>query len=126
MPVETAAAPIRVTDAAWESIEGGYDLQVHVAPDVIGRRIDDLDLAKEFASRKLKGFVLKSHYAPTYERAKVVTKASQSLGITAFGAQIMQLPPDYTTESHDEADTGQQGGDHHPAPAGQRRRVRRG
>jgi Family of unknown function (DUF6282) len=86
MPVETAAAPIRVTDAAWESIEGGYDLQVHVAPDVIGRRIDDLDLAKEFASRKLKGFVLKSHYAPTYERAKVVTKASQSLGITAFGA----------------------------------------
>src|SRR6201993_946570 len=30
------------------------------------------------------------------------------LGITAFGAQIMQLPPDYTTESHDEADTGQQ------------------
>lgn len=30
------------------------------------------------------------------------------LGIAAFGAQIMQLPPDYTTESHDEADTGQQ------------------
>jgi uncharacterized cupin superfamily protein len=30
------------------------------------------------------------------------------LGITAFGAQIMDLPPNYTTESHDEADTGQQ------------------
>ena len=30
------------------------------------------------------------------------------LGITAFGAQIMNLPPDYTTESHDESDTGQQ------------------
>ena len=30
------------------------------------------------------------------------------LGITAFGAQIMQLPPDYATEAHDEADTGQQ------------------
>jgi gentisate 1,2-dioxygenase len=30
------------------------------------------------------------------------------LGITAFGAQIMQLPPSYMTESHDEADTGQQ------------------
>jgi hypothetical protein len=30
------------------------------------------------------------------------------LGITAFGAQVMDLPPDYTTESHDEADTGQQ------------------
>lgn len=84
MTPETAAAPIRITDAAWEAIEGGYDLQVHVAPDVIARRIDDLDLAKEFLAHKLKGFVLKSHYAPTYERAKVVTKAVP--GIAAFGA----------------------------------------
>jgi hypothetical protein len=84
MAVETAAAPIQVTDAAWKAIEGGYDLQVHVAPDVIERRIDDLDLAKEFLAHGLKGFVLKSHYAPTYERAKVVTKASP--GIKAFGA----------------------------------------
>ena len=84
MTAEAAAAPIHVTDAAWQAIEGGYDLQVHVAPDVIARRIDDLDLAKEFLARKLKGFVLKSHYVPTYERAKVVTKASP--GITAFGA----------------------------------------
>jgi hypothetical protein len=30
------------------------------------------------------------------------------LGITAFGAKIMDLPPDYTTESHDESDSGQQ------------------
>ncbi len=36
-----------VTDAAWEAIQGAYDLQVHVAPDVIERRMDDLDLAKE-------------------------------------------------------------------------------
>ena len=86
MAAETAEAPIPVSDAAWEAIEGGYDLQVHVAPDVVARRIDDLDLAKEFAAHKLKGFCLKSHYVPTYERAKVVTKASADLGITAFGA----------------------------------------
>ena len=30
------------------------------------------------------------------------------LGISAFGVNIMDLPPDYTTESHDEADSGQQ------------------
>jgi hypothetical protein len=30
------------------------------------------------------------------------------LDITAFGAQIMDLPPDYTTAAHDESDTGQQ------------------
>jgi Family of unknown function (DUF6282) len=84
MATETAAASIAATDAAWQAIEGGYDLQVHVAPDVIARRIDDLDLAKEFLAHKLKGFVLKSHYAPTYERAKVVTKAVP--GIKAMGA----------------------------------------
>jgi hypothetical protein len=85
MATETAAEPITLTDAAWEAIEGGYDLQVHVAPDVVPRRIDDLDLAQEFAKHKLKGFVLKSHYAPTYERAKAVTKAANN-GVTAYGA----------------------------------------
>ena len=30
------------------------------------------------------------------------------LGITAFGVQIMDLPPHYETSSHDESDTGQQ------------------
>ncbi len=73
-----------VSAAAWEAIQGAYDLQVHVAPDVIERRIDDLDLAKEFLAHGLKGFVLKSHYIPTAERAAVVTKAVP--GIEAYGA----------------------------------------
>jgi uncharacterized cupin superfamily protein len=30
------------------------------------------------------------------------------LDITAFGANIMDLPPDYSTASHDEAESGQQ------------------
>jgi uncharacterized cupin superfamily protein len=30
------------------------------------------------------------------------------LGISAFGANIMNLPPDYTTKSHDEAQSGQE------------------
>jgi hypothetical protein len=30
------------------------------------------------------------------------------LEITAFGANVMDLPPDYSTTSHDEAETGQQ------------------
>jgi len=81
MSVQTAAA---VTPAAWDAIQGAYDLQVHVAPDVIERRIDDIDLAKEFLAHGLRGFVLKSHYFPTAERAKVVTKAVP--GIHAYGA----------------------------------------
>src|ERR1700677_2889518 len=82
-----AETSIRVTDDAWKAIQGGYDLQVHVAPDVIARRIDDLDLAKEFLAGGLKGFVLKSHYFPTAERAAVVTKAVP--GIRAYGAIVL-------------------------------------
>jgi hypothetical protein len=78
------SAPIAVTDQAWNAIRGAYDLQVHVAPDVIQRRIDDIDLAREFQLHGLRGFVLKSHYLPTAERAQVVSKAVP--GIRAFGA----------------------------------------
>jgi len=79
-----AAEDIRVSDAAWRALEGAYDLQVHVGPDVIARRIDDIDCAKDFLTRGMKGFVLKSHYIQTGERAQVVTKAVP--GIRVFGA----------------------------------------
>ena len=72
------------TALAWEAIRGAYDLQVHVAPDVIERRIDDIGLAQEFLQRGLQGFVLKSHYFPTAERAQVVSRAVP--GIQAYGA----------------------------------------
>ena len=73
--MSTSTAVPNLSNAAWEALEGAYDLQVHVAPDVIGRRIDDIDLAKEFLAHKMRGFVLKSHYVPTHERSQVVTKA---------------------------------------------------
>jgi hypothetical protein len=83
-PQTPAAAATSVTPAAWEALHDAYDLQVHVAPDLIERRIDDIDLAKEFLAHGLRGFVLKSHYIPTVERAKVVSKAVP--GISAYGA----------------------------------------
>jgi hypothetical protein len=75
---------IKVTDAAWKCLEGAYDVQIHVGPDVIPRRIDDIDCAKEFMAHGLKGFVLKSHYVQTGERAQVVSKAVP--GFKAYGA----------------------------------------
>ena len=73
-----------ISAQAWNAIEGAYDLQVHVAPDVIERRTDDVDLARDYLEHGLRGFVLKSHYLPTAERAKVVTRAVP--GIRAYGA----------------------------------------
>src|SRR5262250_919160 len=81
---DASAAPIHVSDRAWQALEGAYDLQIHVGPDVIARRIDDIDCAKEFLAHGMKGFVLKSHYVQTGERAQVVTKAVP--GSRVFGA----------------------------------------
>src|SRR5262252_3758441 len=84
MSETSTASAVEVTDRAWKTLEGAYDLQIHVGPDVIARRIDDLDCAKEFLAHGMKGFVLKSHYIQTGERAQVVTKAVP--GSRAFGA----------------------------------------
>ncbi len=69
---------------ARELVRGAYDLHVHVEPDLAKRRIDDLGLAHRFAELGLAGFVLKSHYAPTAERAAVVRAAVP--GVDARGA----------------------------------------
>jgi hypothetical protein len=69
---------------ARELVRGAYDLHVHVEPDLAERRIDDLGLARRFAELGLAGFVLKSHYAPTAERAAVVRAAVP--GVRALGA----------------------------------------
>ena len=72
------------SDEAWAAIRGAVDLHVHVGPDVIARRIDDVDLAREFLERRLGGFVLKSHYVPTAERATAVQRAEP--GVRVIGA----------------------------------------
>src|SRR5712692_10612125 len=85
-----------VSDAAWNVLRGAYDLQVHVGPDVIARRIDDIDCAREFLSRGLKGFVLKSHYIQTGERAQVASKAvpgSRVLGALTLNHSVGGFNP---------------------------------
>lgn len=85
-----------VSDAAWKALEGAYDLQVHLGPDVIPRRIDDIDCAREFLAHGLRGFVLKSHYIQTGERAQVVTKAvpgSRIYGAVTLNHSVGGLNP---------------------------------
>jgi Family of unknown function (DUF6282) len=72
------------SDHARELVRGAFDVHVHIAPDVVERRIDDVSLARRFAALGLEGFVLKSHYGSTAERAAVVRAAVP--GITALGA----------------------------------------
>jgi hypothetical protein len=86
---------------ARELVRGAYDLHVHVEPDIATRRIDDLSLARRFAELGLAGFVLKSHYAPTAERAAVVRAAvpgvdvlgsiTLNAGVGGLNAQAVEI-----------------------------------
>ena len=60
---------------ARELVRGAYDVHLHVLPDVMRRRTTDVELARRMQELGLAGFVLKSHYAPTAERAAVVSAA---------------------------------------------------
>jgi hypothetical protein len=60
------------TDRARELVRGAYDMHVHIAPDTVERRIDDVGLARRCRELGLAGFQLKSHYTSTAERASVV------------------------------------------------------
>jgi hypothetical protein len=57
---------------------------MHIAPDVVQRKIDDISLAHRFRQLGMDGFVLKSHYTSTAERAAVVRAAVP--GIDVLGA----------------------------------------
>jgi hypothetical protein len=69
---------------ARELLRGAYDTHLHISPDVVERRIDDLSLARRLLELGLEGFVLKSHYGSTAERASVVRAAVP--GVQALGA----------------------------------------
>jgi hypothetical protein len=62
----------RPSKRARELVRGAYDMHVHIAPDTVERRIDDVSLARRCIELGLAGFQLKSHYTSTAERARVV------------------------------------------------------
>ena len=69
------------SEHARRLVQGSYDLHVHIEPDLIGRRITDLELAARYRELGLGGFLLKSHYVPTAERAAVVRAAVSGVDV---------------------------------------------
>jgi hypothetical protein len=72
------------SERARELLRGAFDTHMHIAPDVVERKIDDITLARRFQELGMDGFVLKSHYTSTAERAAVVRSAVP--GIRVLGA----------------------------------------
>ena len=88
------------TPSEWarQLVSGAYDLHVHVAPDVMRRRVTDLQLARRCQDVGLAGFVLKSHYVSTAERAAVLNE------VLAEGARAHRRRADGAPEDGARAD----------------------
>jgi hypothetical protein len=65
-------------------LEGAFDTHIHSAPDVLPRKFNDIELAHRFKARRMAGFVLKSHYICTADRATLVNQIVPE--VQAFGA----------------------------------------
>ncbi|MBV9194251.1 MAG: hypothetical protein JO168_08905 [Solirubrobacterales bacterium] len=81
---------------ARELLRGAYDTHMHISPDVVERKIDDISLARRFQELGMDGFVLKSHYTPTAERAAVVRAAVPDvnvLGAVALNRAVGGMNP---------------------------------
>lgn len=68
-------------------LEGAYDLHVHSAPDVLPRKFDDIELAKRTIRSGMAGFVLKSHYICTADRATLIRSLFPM--VQAFGGMAL-------------------------------------
>jgi hypothetical protein len=81
---------------ARELLRGAYDTHVHVAPDVVERKIDDVSLARRLQELGMDGVILKSHYGSTAERASVVRASVpgvQTLGAIALNRAVGGVNP---------------------------------
>jgi hypothetical protein len=71
-------------------LTGVIDTHVHSAPDVVPRRMDDLELGRAAARRGMRAIVLKSHHTVTADRAHLVERSVP--GLRVFGAIVLNQP----------------------------------
>lgn len=55
-----------------EIIKGAYDLHVHSAPDVLPRKMNDIEMAERMKNSGMAGYAIKSHFFCTSERAELM------------------------------------------------------
>jgi hypothetical protein len=68
-------------------LQGAFDIHVHSAPDVLPRKFDDFDLARRTIDSGMAGFVLKSHYICTADRATLINRMFPE--VQAFGGMVL-------------------------------------
>ncbi|WP_126428760.1 DUF6282 family protein [Brevibacillus marinus] len=64
-----------------ELFQGAYDLHVHTGPDVLPRKLDDLEMTERIRRLGMKGYGIKSHYFVTSARAKLLNQAYPGMNV---------------------------------------------
>jgi hypothetical protein len=60
---------------------GSIDIHVHANPDVFGRNMDDIDVARLAKAKGMRGIVLKNHVSETASRAALVMRVVPELEV---------------------------------------------
>ena len=77
-------------------IKGAYDLHVHSAPDILPRLMDDLDMIGRIRESGMAGYVIKSHYFCTAERATIINtmqKDCRAIGAITLNSSVGGINP---------------------------------
>lgn len=65
-------------------------MHVHAAPDIIPRKLDEIELVREMKSVGMRGVLLKSHHALTADRAWLIRKIEPDFEV--FGSLTLNIP----------------------------------
>ena len=68
-------------------LAGAFDMHVHSGPDVLPRKFDDILLAERTRESGMAGFVLKSHYVCTADRAALIRQVYPD--VRAYGGIVL-------------------------------------
>jgi hypothetical protein len=77
-------------------LKGAYDLHVHSAPDVLPRKMDDIEMARRIINCGMGGYAIKSHYFCTSERADLIKKmypSCDAVGTITLNSSVGGINP---------------------------------
>ena len=77
-------------------LKDAYDLHVHSAPDVLPRKMDDVEMAQRIITSGMKGYAIKSHYFCTSERAETIRKifpSCNAVGTITLNSSVGGINP---------------------------------
>ena len=77
-------------------LSDAYDLHVHSAPDVLPRKMDDVEMAQRIITSGMKGYAIKSHYFCTSERAETIRKifpSCNAIGTITLNSSVGGINP---------------------------------